>query len=64
MNFRKSASYFFGIALLTFLVSAVVTYLYSLIVHKAGTVDWETAFRLAFILGIVLTWIYTANNKE
>lgn len=38
----------------TFVVAAVVTYFYSLIVHGAGEVNWETAFHLAFIVGVVL----------
>jgi len=39
---------------ITFVVAAIVTYLYSLIVHGAGVVNWSTAFNLAFIIGIVL----------
>jgi hypothetical protein len=39
---------------LTFVVAAVVTYLYNLIAHGSGSVDWETAFLLAIILGIVV----------
>lgn len=38
----------------TFVVAAVVTYLYSLIAHGSGSVNWDTAFHLAIILGIVL----------
>lgn len=38
----------------TFVVAAVVTYLYSVIAHGAGTVNWDTAFHLAIILGIVM----------
>ncbi|HSR50888.1 MAG TPA: hypothetical protein VLV83_08660 [Acidobacteriota bacterium] len=38
----------------TFVVAAIVTYLYSLIVHGAAAVNWDTAFHLAFIVGIVL----------
>jgi hypothetical protein len=38
----------------TFVVAAVVTYLYSLIAHGAGEVNWETAFHLALIVGVVL----------
>jgi hypothetical protein len=38
----------------TFVVAAVVTYLYSLIAHGSGSVNWETAFHLAIVLGIVL----------
>ena len=32
----------------------LVTYLYSFIAHGAGTIDWETAFRFAIMLGISL----------
>lgn len=39
---------------LTFVVTAVVTFLYSLLVHEAGAVNWETAFQLALVFGIVL----------
>ena len=39
---------------LIFVVAAAVTYLYSLIVHGSGSVNWETAFYLAFVFGIVL----------
>ena len=39
---------------ITFVVAAVVTYLYSLIAHGSGVVAWDTAFLLAIILGIVL----------
>jgi len=38
----------------TFVVAAAVTYLYSLVAHGSGFVNWETAFTLAIILGIVL----------
>ena len=38
----------------TFVVAVVVTYLYSLIAHGSGAVDWEAAFDLAFVVGIVV----------
>ena len=38
----------------TFIVAAVVTYLYALIAHGSGAVDWEASFDLALIIGIVL----------
>ncbi len=38
----------------TFVVSAIVTFLYSLIAHGSGSVSWDTAFHLAIILGIML----------
>ena len=36
----------------TLVVAVVVTSLWSLIFHGAGTIDWETAFRFALIFGI------------
>ena len=49
---------------ITFVVAAAVTYLYSLIAHGTGVVDWETAFRLAIILGIVLPLTRSLQRKE
>ncbi|MEJ2601133.1 MAG: hypothetical protein P8Z00_22570 [Anaerolineales bacterium] len=47
----------------TFVVAAVVTYLYSLLVHGSGSVDWDVAFQLAFVIGIVLP-LATARVDE
>lgn len=49
---------------LTLVVSSIVTFLYSLIVHRVGIVDWETAFRFAIILGIILTWMNVQEKKK
>jgi hypothetical protein len=42
---------------LTFVVAAVVSYLYALVAHGTGTVEWGTPLRLGIILGIILTWM-------
>ena len=47
----------------TLVVAAIVSFLYSLIVHGAGTVDWETSFRLGFILGIVMPLTQARKGK-
>lgn len=39
---------------LTLVVAVIVTYIWNLIAHGQGTVDWETSFRFAIILGIAL----------
>jgi hypothetical protein len=39
---------------LVFIVSGLVSFLYSLVVHSHGTIDWESSFRLAIIFGIAL----------
>lgn len=38
----------------TFLVALIISYLWSLIRHGCGVVDWETSLRLVFILGVAL----------
>jgi hypothetical protein len=48
---------------LCFVVAAVVSYLYSLIAHREGVVDWEVAFRMGLILGIVIPLIPLFEKK-
>ena len=63
MNIKRFASDFVIIFAAALLVNLIVTYLYSLIVHGAGVIDWETAFRTAIILNIVLSWIQKRDKK-
>ena len=49
---------------LVFVVSAIVTYLWNLIVHGQSAVDWETSFRLAIIIGIALPVHRVMTSKE
>ena len=39
---------------LTIVVAAVVTFLWSLIAHGSGIIDWEISVLMAFVMGIVL----------
>ncbi len=39
---------------LTIVVAAIVTFLWSLIVHGSGIINWEISFVLALVLAIVL----------
>lgn len=64
MNITQIFFHFAGLFALTFTVSAIVTFFYSLIVYGTGIVDWETAFRFAIILGIVLTWTIIKEKRE
>jgi hypothetical protein len=54
MNAKKLLADFGLTFVVAFLVAVFVTFIWNLIVHGAGGVDWETSFRLAIILGIVL----------
>lgn len=39
---------------LTIVVAAVVTFLWSLIAHGSGIINWETSFVLAAVLSCIL----------
>jgi hypothetical protein len=47
-----------------FVVNLIVTYLYGLIVHGSGTLQWESAFTFAISLGIILTWIQRQDKGQ
>lgn len=47
----------------TLVVSALVTFFWSLARHGAGVVDWETAFRFAIILAIALPLLHARGKK-
>ena len=54
----------FGLTfIMTLVVAAIVSFLYSFTIHGKGTIDWETSFRLAIILGIVLSWIKARESS-
>jgi hypothetical protein len=64
MNIRKFLVSFTTMFAITFVVSAIVSFLWNLIVHGTSTVEWETSFRLAIILGIVLSWMIAREDKK
>jgi hypothetical protein len=51
LKFLRDFAVIFVLALV---VASIVSYLFNLISEGAGTVDWETSFRMAVILGIIL----------
>jgi hypothetical protein len=63
MNFKKVLiSFVIGFAI-TLVVSSLVTYLYSLGLHETAEIDWETSFRLAIIIGIIIP-VIEARTKS
>lgn len=48
---------------IVFVVNLAVTFLYTLIVHGAGVVDWESAIRFGIMLAIILPWMRRAEKK-
>lgn len=64
MNLKKYLVELAIVFAVTLVVSVAVTFLWSLIVHGAGTVDWETSFRFAILFGILFPWFETRRGKE
>jgi hypothetical protein len=54
---------FISIFALVFILSALVSYLYSLVIHGQGEVDWGTSVRLGIILGLILPWTISRRVK-
>ncbi len=64
MNLKRLLIDFVTVFAVTLIVCAVVTWLWNLIVHGAGTVDWETSVRFAILFGIIFPWIEMRRSKR
>jgi hypothetical protein len=49
--------------LLVFMVGVAVSFLYGLVVHGQGIVDWGISVRLALVLGIALPLVRQFEKK-
>jgi hypothetical protein len=49
---------------LVIVVSAVVSYLYSLFAHGQGVIDWGLSFQPAFIFGVALPIVDEFERKK
>ncbi len=64
MNLKNIAIGFFTVGPIVLVVSIVVAYLYSLVAHGIGQLDWELSLRLAIIFGIALPIIREMDKKK
>jgi len=64
MKIKKFLIHFATMFTLVLVVSVIVTYLWSLIFHGAGAIDWQLSFTLAIIVGIILAVERTRKSKE
>ncbi|HET7224579.1 MAG TPA: hypothetical protein VFK69_02605 [Candidatus Eisenbacteria bacterium] len=48
---------------LSLVASIGVTFLWNLIVHRTGTVDWETSFRFAILFAIIVPWMEARRGR-
>lgn len=64
MKIKTALTDFVTTFAVTLIVAAVVSYFYSLIVHESRMIDWETSFRMALILGIIMPWFNARSRKD
>ena len=64
MNGKKLIKEFVTVFTVTLVTTALVTFLWNIIGHGTGAIDWETSFRFAVIFGIILTWAKSRETKE
>jgi hypothetical protein len=64
MDFKKIAIGFITVFSITLLVTIVVTFLWSLVFHGVAIIDWETSFRFAILLGIILPIIDSRRRMK
>ena len=64
MNSKKLVVEFGTIFAVALVTTALVTFLWNIVGHGTGTIDWETSFRFAVIFGIILTWAKSREVKE
>jgi hypothetical protein len=64
MNIKKLVVEFATVFAVVLITTALVTFLWNIIGHGTGSMDWETSFRFAVIFGIILTWAKSRETKE
>ncbi len=62
MNLKHYLIEFALIFAIVLVVNVLVSFLYGLIVHGTGTIEWESAIALAVSLGIALPWIHRQDQ--
>jgi hypothetical protein len=63
MNIKKIIIRFITVFAVSLLVTIGVTFLWNLAFHGVAKIDWETSFRFAIVLGIILTIIDSKKNR-
>ncbi len=64
MQIKEFATGFFITGLIVLLVSLGVTWLYDMMVHGTGSVEWGSAIRFAIIFGISFPLLRALENKK
>ena len=63
MSFKQFAIASITVFAISLLVTLGVTFLWTLVFHGVATIDWETSFRFATLLGIILPILDSRKRK-
>jgi hypothetical protein len=64
MKVKEVVLGFLATAPIVLIVNLVVTYLYTLLAHGNGSLDWESSIRLGIIFGIALPLVRQLDKKK
>jgi hypothetical protein len=64
MDMKRLLVEFVTVFAVSLIVSVIVTLLWNLAFHGVGTIDWETSFRFATLLGIILPVAEARRGKQ
>ena len=64
MNVKEFVTSFVIVGSIVFIVTLIVAYLYNVVVHGNGVLEWESSIRLALILGIALPIVRQLDRKK
>lgn len=63
MNIKNILIDFVTVFAVSLVLLVFITFLWNLIFHDEGIIEWETSFRMAIFFGIILPWIERRGNK-
>jgi hypothetical protein len=63
VSIKKYLVDFVSVFAVSLIVCVIVGFLWNLIAHGAGTLDWETSFRFAILFGIIAPWMEARRGK-
>ena len=64
MNIKQYAFDFALMFVVVFVVNLAVTFVYTLVVHGSGVLDWESAIRFGIMLAFILPWMRREQKKQ
>jgi hypothetical protein len=64
VNIKQYVMDFATMFAVVFVVNLIVTFLYSLLVHGSGELDWDNAFRFGIMLALILPWMRRREKKQ